>query len=689
MKFAELVNTDELRELCESYTAITGAVTALLDLEGNVLIATGWQDICARFHRVNDATACRCLESDTILAKGLDKEEQYNIYKCKNGLIDVAVPIRICDEHVANFFTGQFFTEAPDTEYYIRQAEEFGFEKDAYIEALKRVPIFSEETIKAMMNFFTRLAQVIGEMGVARLELEEGNRELLMFKKLVENSTDAIVLATLEEKHFYQNEAFNQLFGDIGKNPHDLYVDKNVANEIFTTILAGQQWTGEVKMFAKDKSIVEILLRAYANKNADGKFDGVVGIHTDITRRKQDEAELHQTKDAAEAANIAKSRFLATMSHEIRTPMNGVIGMIELLQHTKLTSEQNELAEEAKKSGIELVHLLNDILDLSKIEADKMELESSDFNLQSVISDTINLLSLSAREKALNLVTSIDSDVPTTLIGDAVRLRQIISNIVGNAIKFTSKGSVTLQIQKETEEENSVTLRFLIKDTGIGMAANKTAQIFHPFTQANSSITRTHGGTGLGLTISKRLSELMGGSIGVESTEGEGSTFWFTAVMEKQIKAGRDKRTASFSGAQLALHLPSKSTANGIRILLAEDDPRAQKIVPNLLKSYGYQVDVACCGKEAVQAMQNKDYELVLMDCMMPDMSGYEVTAIIRDPASPVRRHDIPIIALTGNVMKQDLDMCFAVGMNDHLPKPLILADLLTKLNTWLKATKA
>ncbi|MEI6215544.1 MAG: PocR ligand-binding domain-containing protein, partial [Desulfuromonadales bacterium] len=178
MKFSELVNIDELRGLCESYTANTGAATALLELDGTILIATGWQDICTRFHRVNDATACRCRESDTILARGLGKGEPYNIYKCKNGLVDVAVPITIRGQHVANFFTGQFFFEAPDKDYFIRQAGEFGFEMDSYLEALQRVPIFSEETIKAMMQFFTRLAQLIGEMGLARMELEEKNQEL-------------------------------------------------------------------------------------------------------------------------------------------------------------------------------------------------------------------------------------------------------------------------------------------------------------------------------------------------------------------------------------------------------------------------------------------------------------------------------------------------------------------------------
>ncbi len=438
----------------------------------------------------------------------------------------------------------------------------------------------------------------------------------------------------------------------------------------------------EFRLRHKDGSYRWMVAQAQIFRDEAGKPVRVMGCHIDITERQGVEEELRQAKRDAETASIAKSRFLSTMSHEIRTPMNGVIGVIQLLQHTELTPEQLEYTEIAKKAGTELVQLLNDILDISKIEADRIELEVADFDLRTAVADTVRLLSLLAREKGIKLSATVDADVPTALKGDAGRLCQIFRHLINNAIKFTSHGTVTVQVRKEGEDGSFATLRVLVRDSGIGISADKRGQIFDSFTQVDNSTTRKYGGTGLGLAICKRLAELMGGSIGVESAEGEGALFWFTVVLEKQdtvhfpsVRGGGDSAAAGKRGVSPVIG----------RILMAEDEPMARMMVPKLLKNYGYLVDVAIDGKEAVQMLEENDYALVLMDCMMPVMSGYEATAVIRDPDSAVRRHDIPVIALTGNAMKQDVEKCLATGMDDHLPKPLILEDLLAKLEKWSK----
>ncbi len=513
------------------------------------------------------------------------------------------------------------------------------------------------------------------------------------FKATIDNSFDVIFSLNAEGTFQFVSRAWERHFGYpikevLGKNfasfvhPDDITPYTKYLSKV---ISAGKSETSpQFRVKHSEGSWHSFIANGsrYANTDNEWLF---IGVAHDITDQLAAEQNLLQAKAAAETANIAKSQFLSTMSHEIRSPMNGILGMFQLLQHTELTPEQLEYTKIALQSGKKLVDLLNDILDLAKIEAGKIELEIADFDLPSMISDTFAILALQAREKGLLLTSSHDRDVPSALKGDAGRLRQILINLVGNAIKFTPKGSVTLHIQKSSEDAHSTTLCFFIRDSGIGIAPDKLEHIFDPFTQADGSTTRTYGGTGLGLTICKRLVELMGGTISVESSDGGGSTFRFTVVLEKQespLPASplrvEELKTPSPSGGGLG-------RGSAIRILLTDDDPVAQLLVSRLLKSFGYLVDVASDGKEALQALEKNDYALVLMDCMMPDMNGYKVTSVIRNPASAVRRHDIPVIALTGNAMKQDRDHCLAFGMDDHLPKPLMLPDLLAMLEKWLK----
>jgi len=518
-------------------------------------------------------------------------------------------------------------------------------------------------------------------------EINEAERQLRQFKTTLDMTLDCVFMFSPDTlKFIYVNQgAMNQTGYSRAElenmTPVDIKPEFDEAKfqAVISPMISGVEPTINFETVHRHKDgtliPVEIFLQYINPKDEAARF---VAIVRDITARKQVEKVLIEAREQAEAASRAKSEFLAIMSHEIRTPMNGVLGMAQLLSETDLGDEQSDYIRYIKQSGQALLTIVNDVLDFSKIEAGELIMQAEAFDLEKTVCDVLCLLSLGVNEKELNLSHNISSDVPAWLIGDVGRIRQVLVNLLGNAIKFTEEGGIHVSVSCGGLSDGNADLRITIEDTGVGIASQDRDRLFAAFTQADSSLTRQFGGTGLGLAICEKLVSQMGGSIGVDSTPGKGSIFWIELLLPvAEISAAHPQDNSG----DVAERVPGTLPLLSGHVLLVEDNLINQKIALAFMEKLGLTSDVANNGVEAFEMWRHNQYDLILMDCQMPVMDGYQATTRIREQESG----HVPIIAFTAHALKADQQSCIDKGMNDYLAKPFTQQELYEKLCQWLK----
>ena len=428
--------------------------------------------------------------------------------------------------------------------------------------------------------------------------------------------------------------------------------------------------TDALRLSFKNEDLINNLTRA--SKDMEGLNKSLT---SEIEYVKNIEGELKKARDEAEKMSRTKGEFLANMSHEIRTPMNGVIGTLQLLDNTELTESQREYVNVAYKSADALLSILNDILDLSKIEAGKLEFEAIPFDLREIVNDVVVLHSLKAEQVGIYLNSEIDERIPENVVGDPTRIRQVLVNLISNAIKFTSEGGVTVRLRLKLKDENEALIRVEVIDTGIGVPTNKHQKLFLAFSQADGSTTRKHGGSGLGLAIVRQLVDMMHGKLGIDSEVGKGSKFWFV------IPLGIAKEELEKKEVVIKRIEPLELEG---RVLLVEDNPVNQMVARKMLEKLGLESALAENGQEALDILEREEFNVVLMDCQMPIMDGFEATRLWRTYENKSAKGHLPIIAMTANVMEGDRELCLLSGMDDYLGKPVRQAELGALLQRWL-----
>jgi len=564
LRFSDLIDVAMAQELMDGYYAVTGIPTGIIDGEGHVWTATGWLDICTKFHRVNPETAERCRESDTYIAYHLHSGQPYVSYRCAHGLTDVASPIIVAGQHVAQVMTGQLFLKEPDVEFFREQARKYGFDEEAYLRALAQVPVITEEKLDAIMKFLGKLAQFLADMGYKRL---------------------------------------------------------------------------------KEMEAQEALQEAHAS-----------------LERKVEErtAELKAAKEAAETANMAKSVFLANISHELRTPMNAILGYSQLMQRDgTVRPEHMEYLNTINRSGENLLALINDVLEISKIEARRITLEPATFDIHTLLYDLEAMFRVKTDAKGLRFELSGVDDLPRHVVTDENKLRQALINLLGNAVKFTEDGWISVRVAVKGAADD-MRLAVEVEDTGPGIAEDEQGKAFQYFEQTSSG-RRAQSGSGLGLSISREYARMMGGDIRVTSTLGKGSVF----RLEIAVKTARE---ADIKEKAKPLRVTGLKPGQTIpRILVVDDKAENRTALVTLLEIVGFEVTEAENGLEAVERFELWRPDLIWMDIRMPVMDGLEATRRIRATEAGRRT---AIVAITASAWVEEQEPILAAGCDEIVRKP-------------------
>lgn len=574
---SSVLDLESLAQIFESYHELTGAAVGLIEPGGKILISYGWQRACADFHRKNEITCQRCRQSDSTLAGDLNQGKEYNLYRCQNGLVDVATPIKINGIHVANVFTGQFLLEEPDLEFFARQAQEVGFDEEEYLDAIREVPVFSEAEIKQHLNFLCKLPTVIAKMGLVNLELQSANQELLKHRE------------NLEEL---------------------------------------------------------------------------------IKNRTQ---ELQRAKEIAEEASRTKSNFLAAMSHELRTPLNAIIGFSDLLHHREKDPNRKQYLNSISTSGTTLLELINNVLDITKIESNKMELQLKAVNLRNLLSEIESIFRHSANMKSLELKLSCAALIPDHLMLDKLRLKQILINLVSNAIKFTDEGTVEVFVDATQADAGNLNIEINVSDTGIGIPSDQIEYIFGSFAQALGQDIHMYGGTGLGLALSRELVQLMHGTIKAESKRGDGSKFCVSlpdVVIALEALDDAEREIVDFTKYQFDF----------ARILIADDSSVNRKLLYSFLKNFNFEIIEAADGKEALALARKHAPDLIILDYIMPKLNGLEILQALRSDAN---FGETPIFLITASSRvhhSQEIRDAFT----EYFSKPINIFKLAPKMARYL-----